>query len=98
VHVAISWDITGDGEPWKQIDERMRAAIQRYPWVRPLSTFYVVQIGSEGDRKILQDSLASVAKSAGTTVHFLITPAMLGGQYQGYLPADHWTKINARTI
>jgi hypothetical protein len=97
VHVAISWDITADGERWKQVDERMRAAIQRYPWVRPLSTFYVVQISSESDRNLLQDSLVAVAKSAGVTVHFLITPAMLGGQYQGYVPVDHWSKINART-
>lgn len=98
MHVAISWDITASGESWKQIDERMRTAIQRYPWVRPLSTFYVVQIGSESDRQILQNSLVAVAKSAGATVHFLITPAMLGGQYQGYVPADYWTKISARTL
>ena len=97
MHVAVSWDISAEGDRWKTIDERMRAAIDRYPWVRPLSTFYVVQIYSESDRQQIQNSLVAVARSAGATVHFLITPAMVGGQYQGYLPTDHWAKISVRT-
>ena len=97
MHIAVSWDITASGERWTQIDERMRAGIQAYPWVRPLSTFYVVRIYSDADRMQIQSSLTSVAGSAGVSVHFLITPAMVGGQYQGYLPADYWTQINERT-
>ena len=98
MHVAISWDITASGELWKQIDERLRAAIQAYPWVRPLSTFYVVKIYSETDRTLILNSMTTVAKSSGVTIHFLITPAMVGGQYQGYLPSDNWTMINERTM
>ena len=97
MHIAISWDITATGAQWTQIDERMRAAIQAYPWIRPLSTFYVVKIYSEVDRVQIQNSMTTVARSAGVTVHFLITPAMVAGQYQGYLPADNWAKINERT-
>jgi len=75
----------------------MRAAIQAYPWIRPLSTFYVVKIYGEANRLEIQNSMTAVARSAGATVHFLITPAMVGGQYQGFLPADDWAKINERT-
>jgi hypothetical protein len=97
MHIAVSWDITAEGDRWKQIDETMREALRNYSWVRPLSTFYVVKIGSEGDRQLIQNSLVNVAKSAGARIHYLITPAMLGGQYQGYLPADDWTNVKART-
>ncbi|GLS97884.1 hypothetical protein GCM10007918_51760 [Piscinibacter gummiphilus] len=98
MHIAVSWDITASGAQWAQIDERLRGVIQAYPWIRPLSTFYVVKIYSEADRTQILNSMTSVAKSAGATVHFLITPAMVGGQYQGYLPADNWAKINERTM
>lgn len=71
--------------------------IQPYLWVRPLSTFYVVKISGEPDRLAIQNSLVAVASSAGAIVHFLITPPMIGGQYQGYLPTDNWPLINERT-
>ena len=97
MHIAISWDINAEDQRWKSIDRQMRKAIRQYSWVRPLSTFYVVEISSKADRNIIVDNLLKVAESVSETVHFLATPLMASGLYDGYLPEDSWDEINERT-
>ena len=97
MHVVISWDISASGDQWDTINERMREQIKPFSWARPLSTFYVVRIAGETDRQSIKKQLTSVAKSVSETVHFVISPLMSAGRYDGYLPNDSWNKINERT-
>jgi hypothetical protein len=97
MHLALSWDISASGERWKQIDQLLLSALKPYSWVRPLKTVYVVKMASEQERVVLLADLTAKAKSVSETVHFLISPLMDGGRYDGYLPSDSWPKINERT-
>jgi len=97
LHVVVSWDISASGERWTTLNESLRGALQPYAWVRPLSTFYIVPIQSEYERTRIQDALVARAKAVSETVHILISPVMVGGQYMGYLPNDMWAKISERT-
>lgn len=97
MHVAVSWDISTSGDHWNQINDRMREVLKPFSWARPLSTFYVVCVSGETDRQTLQNGLQSVAKSVSETVHFVVSPLMSAGRYDGYLPSDMWPKINERT-
>ena len=97
MHIVISWDIKTSQPHWGTIDTKMQEGLSGYSWVRPLSTFYVVKTVSEQDRAIIRDRLLKVAKSASKTVHFILSPTMSGGRYDGYLPNDSWEKLNERS-
>ena len=97
LHIAVSWDIPATDDRWKALNEQMLEALKPYSWVRPLSTFYIVQIHSESARGGIQSALEAVAKAAPERIHFLISPAMQGGKYNGYLSSGAWPKINERT-
>ena len=75
----------------------MKEKLKGYSWVRPLSTFYVVKVSSSDHRDQLIDQLVSVAKANTEKIHFVASPAMTGGGYNGWLPKDLWDKINQRT-
>lgn len=97
MHIVVSWDIKTAQPKWGEIDEKMKLCLNGYSWVRPLTTFYVLKIAGESERTVIRDRLLAVAKEAGVTVHFVISPAMAGGRYDGYLPSDSWAKLNERS-
>ncbi len=97
MHIAVTWDISASGEIWSSINERMRDVLKPYSWARPLSTFYVVKVNGEYDRTAIREGLTAIASSSSSTVHFVVTPLMSSGSYDGYLPKDMWDNINERT-
>lgn len=97
MHVTLSWDISAEGARWNEINEKLKAEIKNYSWVRPLKTVYVVKVASLEDRNSLTERLISVIKSNNYDVNVMVTPVMTGGRYNGYLPRDLWEKINERT-
>ena len=97
MHIIVSWDIKTEQPKWNEVDEKMKAGLVGYSWVRPLTTFYVIRISTETDRQRIRDRLLEVAKSAGVVVHFIVSPAMVGGTYDGYLPSDAWAKLKERS-
>lgn len=97
MHVVVSWDIKTEGPRWSEIDDGMRTALKPHSWVRPLSTFYIVRVASDVERRLLKDRLREVVTSVPEKVHYIVTPAMVGGSYSGWLPKDMWEKINLRT-
>lgn len=97
MHVMLSWDIPAEGERWKEINQQLRECLSSYSWVRPLKTVYVVKVDDHAERKALIAALTDVARSAPERVHFLMTPAMSGGGYNGFLPRDMWEKVTKRT-
>ncbi|MGB3499185.1 MAG: hypothetical protein WBA49_13350 [Rhodanobacter lindaniclasticus] len=97
MHIVVSWDISASGSRLTEVNEQMRQALKGYSWARPLKSFYVVRVASEEQRKDIRDKLLAVAKSVAETVHFVVSPVMAGGRYDGYLPRDMWAKLNERS-
>lgn len=97
MHIAVSWDISAAGERWNKINDEMRECLKSYSWVKPLSTFYVIQVSSETDRSNIQSSLQKIAQKVSENISFVITPLMQSGTYTGWLPRQTWNEINART-
>jgi hypothetical protein len=97
MHVVVSWDIkSGSPSRWKVINEKLRDTLGPYSWVRALSTFYIVKLNSQDERKLLQEALTTSVKALPERVHFIISPVMIGGRYNGWLPKDMWEKVNKR--
>ena len=99
MHIVVSWDIQTDAKSakWIEVNGKLREGLKGYSWVRPLTTFYVVRVASDADRTVIRDRLVEAAKPAGITVHIVISPAMAGGRYDGFLPKDTWGKLNERS-
>jgi hypothetical protein len=98
MHITVAWDIEATPDRIKAINGEMKAALQGFSWVRALSSLYIVKLDDLDDRDTINEKLKSVANEAAADekVHFLISPAMDGGRYQGWLPKRLWPKINAR--
>ncbi len=98
MHIVVSWDITGNANlnrgHW---EDQLKAVILQYSWVRPLTTFYVVQIPDPYARQIIVDGLVRVSTSAGGLINVVVSPPMSGGTYQGSLPRDLWPELNKRS-
>lgn len=106
MHFILSWDIRdtdgewgSESEVWGEINAQLKECIDDYSWVRPLSTFYIVRVSGPQEWKRIKEDLIEVAEcyTAKAKIHFVISPLMVGGQYDGWLPNDIWPKIHKRT-
>jgi hypothetical protein len=99
MHIVVSWDINEPASNnWNEWNERLKAVLQPFAWVRPLRTVYVVPIPDAVTHATIVSNLSAVANSApGGSVHVLVSPSMVGGQYGGVLPANLWPELNRRT-
>jgi hypothetical protein len=97
LHLQISWDIKASQPRWGRINEELRECLTGYSWVKPLTTTYIVQIPSLEHRQAIREKIIEVCRSNKKEVNVLISPAMQGGQYSGWLPQDLWPKVQKRT-
>ena len=97
MHIAVTWDISASGTRWNEINDQMREVLRPFSWVRPLTTFFVVRLNLHADQDSIRDGLLAVAKSVAEQVHFVVSPIMSSGRYDGYLPQDMWPELNQRT-
>lgn len=99
MHILVSWDITNASDPgaWEMWNERLKEVIKPYSWVRPLNTVYVLQISDEFIRRAIINGLQSVSRQHNGYIHVLVSPPMVGGQYEGILPQNLWPELNARS-
>lgn len=94
MHIAVTWDIADGVPPRSEINEMMVAVLKPYPWVRPLTTYYIVETDIFG-RQAIYNGLLSIGQRFPTRVKFLITPLMQG-QYTGFVAQTDWPHINER--
>jgi hypothetical protein len=96
LHLQISWDIKASEPRWSQLNKTLSECLEGYSWVKPLKTTYIVQIPSLEARKEIRERLIAVCRTHTNEINVLISPAMQGGQYSGWLPKDLWPKIQKR--
>lgn len=96
MHFVVSWDLKSSGEKWTEQNEKMKAVLKPYSWVRPLSTFYIVKVNGQSDWDLIRNNLTAVSESENK-INFVMTPLMSGGSYNGMLPSKTWADINERS-
>jgi hypothetical protein len=97
LHFVLSWDISTPGFPPRDtIENEMLRPLAALQFVRPLTTFFVVQVSSQQSWNSLLEALTRVAQRYPGRVNFIMSPLMTGGIYNGFLPGNLWTAINAR--
>ena len=96
MHIMVSWDIKAEGSRWKDVDKELKACLEDYSWIKPLTTLYIVQIEDAHDRSSLKKSLTDVCRKHPERIRLLMSPTMQGGSYGGWLPGSLWPKIKRR--
>ena len=93
MHVLISWDIKAEGSEWTSLNDQLKECLEGYSWIKPLSTFYIAAVEDSEDRALLRKNMIAVCKENPKKIHFIISQAMQGGSYGGWLPKTLWPKI-----
>lgn len=94
MHTVVSWDIS-EGPQRAEIQDRLEFILQPYPFVQPLTTFYIIKTTTY-EREIIYAGLAAVVKEYPDRIGYVVSPA-LAGSYAGSLPQPVWNQINAIT-
>lgn len=97
MHITVSWDIKNcDMDEWNELNDNLKKTFKNYSWVKPLSTYYIVQINDFDDRKIIRQELINLCKINKGKINVIISPIIEEGKYSGWLPSKLWEKIKKR--
>jgi hypothetical protein len=98
MHCVVSWDIS-EGVPARStLEQKMLTVLQPHSWIRPLTTFYIVQVAGQIAYNSMIAQLISVAQQHPNRINVVVTPLMSGGQYNGLLPGNLWPEIANRAF
>ena len=79
------------------IQHEFEAVLKPYSWVRPLTNFFVVNVPTLAVYQTVASALNAIPKKYPNQVFLIISPPMVGGLYQGFLPQTLWTELNIRS-
>lgn len=97
MHFVLSYDLGATGERRTQIENEIHSVISPYRNVKRLTTYYIIHVESSAVWETIRRQLTNLSSSIPERLHFIMTPLMDGGKYNGILPEDQWNEINAVT-
>ena len=99
MHCVLSYDLKLDaGQRRNEIEGQIGNILQHYvPNVKRLSSFYILHFRSQAKWDSLLNQLSLLSQTIPESFHFIMTPLMDGGRYNGILPRGEWDEINAIT-
>jgi hypothetical protein len=97
MHFVLSYDLGADGARRSELEEQIQSIISPYRNVKRLTTFYIIHIESGIVWESIRSQLTNLSVSIPERLHFIMTPLMDGGKYNGMLQEDQWDEINAIT-
>ena len=99
MHFVVSWDINNADDEWEHINSQLQKCLgeEEEDWVCPVSTFYIIRVSDLQEWKEIGEDLRNVAENSIAEIHFVISPLIQGGQYNGWLPRKDWPKIQRIT-
>ena len=98
MHTVFSYDLQiPAGERRQEVERRIDAILQPYRHVHRLSTFYIIHVNTQAEWNALLTNLSSLCRDIPEAFHFILSPPMDGGRYNGILPRGDWDEINEIT-
>ena len=97
MHFVLTYDLSAEGERRTDIENRIENTLAPYIHVKRLSTFYIIQVNGYVEWEAIRSSFTSIAQNISERFHFIMSPLMTGGRYNGYLPKEDWDEINKIT-
>lgn len=97
MHFVMSYDLSATGTRRTEIEEQMRTILSPYRYVRRLTTFYIIHVNNNNESETIRRQLSDLSNRIDERLHFIMSPLMEGGYYNGILPEDQWAEVNAIT-
>ena len=93
MHCIISYDIALT-DSRQEIEQKILTVLGSHYYIRGLSNLYLVRVNDEQDWVSIHEALGALAKTSPKSFHFLMSPIIFRGRYDGWLPAERWADIN----
>lgn len=97
MHFVLTYDLSAGGTRRAEIETSISQVLEAYPHVRRLSTFYVVHVDTSSQWDSIRVSLTNLSRDIPENLHFIMSPLIEGGRYNGILPEGQWDEINVIT-
>lgn len=97
MHCVFSYDLAAEGESRRKIEEKITAILSLHRNVKRLTTFYIIYVRNQEEWNSLLQELTVLLQPLPERAHFILSPPMTGGVYNGLLGANDWTEINEIT-
>lgn len=97
MNFVLTYDLKLTGQERTSIETRIDNVLKPYKYAKNLSTFYVIHIDSYTQWDQILVSMTNIAKDLVGKFHFIMSPPVNGGRYNGYLPYKSWETINGIT-
>lgn len=97
MHFVLTYDLSATGERRTEIERRIENILSNHRHVKRLSTFYIVHVSNNIEWESIRSALTTLVNEISERMHFIMSPLMNGGMYNGILSTGEWDEINAIT-
>lgn len=97
MHFVLTYDLSAEGARRAEIESRIEDILKPYVHVKRLTTFYIVHVSDINGWEQIRQVLTNLSQSISEKFHFIMTPLMNGGRYNGILNSGEWDEINQIT-
>ena len=98
MHFALIVEIVAEVGRKKEIESYIWDTIlSPYKRAKRLGNLMIIQINSDTDWNDIFSKTSHYVKEQTEKIHFIMTPAMTGGRYNGILGKEQWDFINEIT-
>lgn len=99
MYCIVSWDISAEGQIWREQNEKMKHCFSAVKSAKPVFTYYLVRLPSVNSITELHKNFETVRTTAPVDIFYIISPVFrsLGG-FRGYLEGSEgqrWIDVNA---
>ena len=81
----------------RKFDKKVSSVLNRYNKVQVFDRTFIIRINGQTDWDNIYNQLKSIAELCGCDFKFVLSPATVGGGYNGWLPKEMWGKIRKIT-
>lgn len=94
MHFALTYDLSAQGVCRNKIESRIEDILNPYVHVIRLTTFYIIRVDDNNAWEQIRQALTKLSKEIHEAFHFIMTPPIKDGRYNGVLCGNEWDEIN----
>jgi hypothetical protein len=97
MHFVFSYNIAGAKEEVIRLKKEIDKIIKPNRWANRLTDFYIVESESQANWESILKQFQDLSNNSPAKFHFIMSPLMSGGRYNGILPQGSWEFVNKIT-
>lgn len=95
MHFVFSYDLGVEaGSRRNEIENKIVSFLPEKKYTKKLNNFYIVSVSDQNDWDNLLKSLQEYSQAIPEKLHFIMSPLIDGGRYNGILAKGEWADIN----